>query len=75
MPLQKYRSVAEMPALKVEREDDLAARIGSLWDRSFSLCPPSWPVGVKRFASLEEANEDRLRMTLMRMRRTRDAPK
>lgn len=68
MPVFKYRSPGEMPAPERVSGPDLPARIRALWARSFLLCPPISRRGVRRFRSIEEANEDRMRATLERMR-------
>jgi hypothetical protein len=70
MPVTKYRAVADMPRFEKRSEVDLAARIRTLWARAFLLCPPAPPRGVRRFRSIEEANEARSRWTSERMRRT-----
>ena len=71
MSIKKFRSVTEMTAPQASNTGNLVARIRDLWERAFLFCPPSWPMGVKRFANHTEANEDRLRMTVLRMRNTR----
>lgn len=68
MPVTKYRSAAEMPALPRSSDDELIARIRASWTRAFLLSPRSMPRGVRRFRSIEEANADRERETLRRMR-------
>jgi hypothetical protein len=68
MPVRKYRSVSDMP--RPERSDDatLAHRIRILWRRAFSLCPTTPRRGVRRFRSIEDANDERDRATTERMR-------
>jgi hypothetical protein len=69
MPVYKYRSVEDMPAPSQVSAADLEARIRVLWHRAFLLSPPSFPRGVLRFRSIEEANERRARDTAERMKR------
>ncbi len=73
MSIHKYRSVSEMPPPERCDDRDLPARIRSVWDRAFLFCPPVRHVGVRRFRSMEEANQARLRDTaeLMKQRATR----
>jgi hypothetical protein len=69
MPLYKYRSASDMPRPERASDAELPARIRSVWGRAFLLCPAVCRPGVRRFRSMEEANEDRLRETVERMRR------
>ena len=69
MPVQKYRSVEDMPRPELVPAADLAARIRALWKRARMLAPaPVVPRGVTRFRSIEEANTAREAATLRRMR-------
>ena len=67
MPVQRYRTIEEMPALPPNRGGELAARIRVLWQRAFLLCPRSLRRGVRRYRSMDEANEDRARELLARV--------
>jgi hypothetical protein len=69
MPVQRFRSIEDMPRPTLAGEHDLAVRIAAIWRRAFLLCPPSFARGVRRFRSIEEANQDRERATAERMRR------
>lgn len=60
MPLYRFRSVEELD----QRAEDLCtrspdsawfARVGRLWESSQRLNPRSFPRGVFRYASIEEA--------------------
>ena len=70
MPVHKYRSVADMPSPPRASQGDLAARIRTVWNRAFRICPPTVPRGVMRFSSIEAANEARMQLTIERMRKT-----
>lgn len=66
MPIQKFRSVADMPRpLGEEIKDtaELRRRIAALWTRSAQISPRVYPRGVFKFRSLEEAQEARDRVT------------
>ncbi len=69
MPVQKYRSVSEMPAPPNAPGDRLAERIRALWNRAFLLSPPDFVRGVTRFKSIDEADAARTSNTVERMRR------
>jgi hypothetical protein len=71
MPVHKYRSVSDMPPPERVRDSDLASRIRLLWARASLLCPRIPRRGVRRFRTLAEANAERERDTLERMRRSR----
>ncbi len=69
MAVPRYRSPYDMPPPGRAKDADLAARIRSVWQRAFLLCPPARHRGVRRFRSLVEANQERLAETVARMRR------
>jgi hypothetical protein len=69
MPVSKYRSIDEVPAVDVCPPSELATRIRVQWRRALLLCPRAHERGVRRFRSLEAANEARMSATLERMRR------
>jgi DNA-binding response OmpR family regulator len=75
MPVQKYRSVADMPRVEPAEPHQLVARIRAVWRRAQLVCPASPPRGVRRFASIEAANDARMTETLARMRRTSSSPR
>jgi hypothetical protein len=71
MPVQKFRTVedAERALVAAGRDTDgltLADRIARLWAFSAKLTPPLGFRGVRKYASLEEADDDRRRMTMAR---------
>lgn len=64
MPIRKYRSVEEMNETRREAwcdEPDAAyfKRVAELWETSSILNPRTFPTGVFRFRSLEEAQAHR----------------
>ena len=69
MPLDKYRSVYDMPPPGRSNDRELSARIRTAWRRAFSICRPVLERGVRRYRSIAEANEARFRETVDRMRR------
>jgi hypothetical protein len=68
MPVEKFRSVAEMPRPGLVPTEQLGARIRATWNRAQQICPTRPQRGVQRFKSVEEANEARERLTIERMR-------
>lgn len=75
MPLQRFRDFEEARrALWSERSDaNLFARIRSLWSFARRLAPGAAPRGVRRFRTLEEANQHREEWIERRVRALRDA--
>jgi hypothetical protein len=75
--LQKFKSADDaQQALWMDSRDTvrLAARIRSLWSFSARLCPSMIPRGLRKFRSIEEAQEERERWIQARVdfiRRTR----
>lgn len=74
MPVQKFRSIEEMPRPARVEGDDLAARIAAAWRRAFLLCPPAFARGVLRFRSIGEANRHRDQATARRLRDRASSP-
>jgi hypothetical protein len=69
MPVEKYRSVEDMPRPTHDGDTPLSVRIRALWNRSRALTPGiAFVRGVQRFRSIEEANAAREREVLRRMR-------
>jgi len=70
MPVERFESFEDARrALWVDRDDpDLARRIRELWDFAARLAPAPPFRGLKRFRSIEEANEERDQRTARRMR-------
>ena len=73
MPVQRFRSFEEARrALWLAPGDPkLWARIRSLWDFAGRVAPCAIPRGVRKFRTLEEANQDRERWTQRRTRSLR----
>jgi hypothetical protein len=71
MAVEKFRTFEEASlALARRRGSDegtqLAARVSALWAMSAALAAPLECRGVRKFRSIEEADADRVRMTLER---------
>lgn len=76
MPVQKFRSVEEMPPVDgcESLDEECLRRIAKLWARSSAFSPRIYPRGVFKFRSLEEAQQARERVTqenIDRLRRER----
>lgn len=77
MPIQKFRSVADMPrplGEEIRDNAELRRRIAALWARSARISPRVYPRGVFKFRSLEEAHQAREQVTtenVARLRRER----
>jgi hypothetical protein len=77
MPVQKFRDFDEArKALWADSgQIDLVPRIKRLWAFSTRLTPPQIPRGIRKFRSIEEANQDRdnwvrRRVSALRAKRT-----
>lgn len=68
MPVYKYRHVSDMPRPERVSDQALTTHIRNLWARAALLCPLAPRRGVRRFRSIEEANEDQARATAERLR-------
>lgn len=70
MPIQKFRNFDEARrALWVQTgHPGLVARIKRLWAFSTRLAPRQIPRGVRKFRSIEEANQERQRWVKRRAR-------
>jgi hypothetical protein len=69
MPVQKFRDLdAARRALWRVRPSDLAAHIRALWAFSAGLAPRQIPRGVRKFRSIEEANQEREQWVTRRVR-------
>ena len=71
MPIQKFRSVEEMPRVPPCETLDAAClrRIAKLWARDAAVSPRIYPRGVFKFRSLEEAQAAWERVTEENVRR------
>jgi hypothetical protein len=65
MPVQKFRSVEEMPPVPwcSSLDERCLRRIAKLWSRSFALSAMVYPRGVFKFKSIEEAQQARERVS------------
>jgi len=77
MPVQKFRSVEDMPPVPRCKSLDAEClrRIAALWAWSSAVSARVYPRGVFKFRSLEEAQEARDRVTqenIDRLRRERN---
>ena len=74
MPVRKFRSVADMPARTLPPLDPDNLRVAcELSELAFSLHPWRLSPGVRKFASVEEADahRERWRLAQVRSQRTR----
>ncbi len=69
MPVRKFRSVADMPDRRLPPLDPGNLRIAcELSELAFSLHPWQLSPGLRKFASIEEANAHRERWRLAQVR-------
>lgn len=75
VPLQKFRDQEEARrALWTSSADPgLPRRIRRLWERSRRLCPLGSPRGLRKFRTIEEANQERDEWTRRRVQALREA--
>jgi hypothetical protein len=69
MPVVKFRTFDDAARALVHHDDDdraLARRIAALWEFSARLAPSVGFRGVRKYVSVEEADEDRRRMIIAR---------
>lgn len=73
MPIQKFRSVKDMPPVPWcdSLDEECLRRIAKLWARSAAFSSRIYPRGVFKFRSLEEAQEARERVTQENIERLR----
>jgi hypothetical protein len=76
VPIQKFRDLdaARRALWQHPKPSDLAAHIKALWTFSTRLAPRQIPRGVRKFRSIEEANQEReqwvtLRVQMLRRKR------
>jgi hypothetical protein len=72
VPVTKYRHVEQMPRTPRSDDSELVERITTLWRRASRLASPTVEPGVRRFRTIEEANDARSEATLRRMRELRE---
>lgn len=70
MPVQRFRGLEDAwRALWMSAEDPaLSHRLRRLWSFSARLVPSTFPRGVRRFRTIEEANADREQHITARVR-------
>jgi hypothetical protein len=75
MPVERYRSVEEMPPppRRDPRDPATWVAIRELWALAEATLPRLYPPGVTRFRSIEEAQQAREEATIERMRKVRRA--
>jgi len=78
MPIRKFRSIEEMNAADSElwcAEPDAAyyQRVRQLWEASARLNPRTWPKGVFKFRSIEEAQAQRDQLLAEHIQRLQNA--
>ena len=71
MPVEKFRtfenaSLALAHRKGLDDDETLTARVSALWAMSSALAAPLQCRGVRKFRTIEEAGEDRDRMTIGR---------
>jgi len=70
MPVTKFRTFEEARRALVRQAPSdaaaLAARVADLWAFAALLAPPLDFRGVRKYSSIEEADEDRRRLTVGR---------
>ena len=76
MPLKKFRSVEEMDEHRRELwcdepDAEYFQRVAELWELSSRTNPRTFPSGVFKYRSLEEAQADRDRLLTEHVRRLR----
>lgn len=70
MPVQRFRDLDEARRALWGGEDNttLSARIRRLWHFTGRLARPTVPRGIRRFRTIEEANEERDERVTRRIR-------
>jgi hypothetical protein len=73
MPVRKYRHVGEMDRNSWYQRGDprLFRAIEAVWKLGQTLARPSFPPGVYRFRSIDEADEQRVRWERRNIERIR----
>ena len=73
MPIQKFRSVEEMPDLEWTdpKDERLLDRLRKLSARWAQLIPRSYPRGIFKFRTVEEAQQARERLLEQDLQRLR----
>ena len=71
MPVQKFKTFeeAEKALWNFKPDDAYLARIAELWDFATKLNPISYPKGIFKFKTIEEANKHREEVELAQARK------
>ena len=70
MPIQRFRSVEDMPpAAPLPAGPDRARRLRALWGGWLRILPPLDLSGVRRYRGIEDAARDREMAVIRRARR------
>jgi hypothetical protein len=61
MPIKKFKTFeeAELALMNFNPDDKYLARVGELWEFANKLNPISYPKGIFKFKTIEEANKHR----------------
>jgi hypothetical protein len=73
MPVQKFKTFeeAEKSLWNLKPDDAYVARVAELWEFANKLNPISYPKGVFKFKTIEEANKHREEVELAHARKKR----
>ncbi len=71
MPVQKFKTFeeAEKALWTFSPDDAYFARVAELWDFANKLNPVSYPKGIFKFRTIEEANKHREEVELAHIRK------
>jgi hypothetical protein len=71
MPVQKFKTFeeAEKALWNFKPDDTYLARVAELWDFANKLNPISYPKGIFKFKTIEEANQHREEVELAQARK------
>jgi hypothetical protein len=71
MPVQKFKTFeeAEKALWNFKPDDAYLARVAELWDFANKLNPISYPKGIFKFKTIEEANKHREEVELAQARK------
>jgi hypothetical protein len=71
MPVQKFKTFeeAEKALWNFKPDDAYLARVAELWDFANKLNPISYPKGIFKFKTIEEANKHREEVELAHARK------
>ena len=71
MPVQKFKTFeeAEKALWNLKPDDAYLSRVAELWDFANKLNPISYPKGIFKFKTIEEANKHREEVELAQARK------